>query len=147
MNDANLPSRTPRAFVLPYSTMLAEKVEKAQVAASSERCKICQVDSDASIAQFDFVGRGPSRTAAAPFTGFLGHLRSSHAIDSFAVRSLSSFVDVARCGRSGHQKSRRRLLACPSSRGSIATKSCRRVSMTAQALPTSFRWAASQPIW
>ena len=46
MNDANLPSRTPRAFVLPYSTMLAEKVEKAQVAASSERCKICQVDSD-----------------------------------------------------------------------------------------------------
>jgi hypothetical protein len=30
LDDANLPSRTPRAFVLPYSAKLAEKVEKAQ---------------------------------------------------------------------------------------------------------------------
>lgn len=31
LNDANLPSRTPRAYVLPYSAVLAEKVKKAQV--------------------------------------------------------------------------------------------------------------------
>jgi hypothetical protein len=30
LDDANLPSRTPRAYVLPYSAKLAEKVEKAQ---------------------------------------------------------------------------------------------------------------------
>lgn len=30
LNDANLPSRTPRAYVLPYSASLAEKVEKAR---------------------------------------------------------------------------------------------------------------------
>lgn len=30
LNDANLPSRTPRAYVLPYSAALAEKVEKAR---------------------------------------------------------------------------------------------------------------------
>jgi len=30
LNDANLPSRTPRAYVLPYSAALAEKVKKAE---------------------------------------------------------------------------------------------------------------------
>lgn len=30
LNDANLPSRTPRAYVLPYSAQLAEKIEKAR---------------------------------------------------------------------------------------------------------------------
>jgi len=30
LNDANLPSRTPRAYVLPYSAALAEKIEKAR---------------------------------------------------------------------------------------------------------------------
>jgi hypothetical protein len=30
LNDANLPGRTPRAYVLPYSAALAEKVKKAE---------------------------------------------------------------------------------------------------------------------
>ncbi len=30
LNDANVPSRTPRAYVLPYSAPLAEKIEKAR---------------------------------------------------------------------------------------------------------------------
>ena len=78
LNDANLPSRTPRAYVLPYSAQLAEKIEKARAEITKGHPQFAK--------PWDYAG-GQGLDLAAP--SLIG-----------TVRTTAHFTDPQRPGRS-----------------------------------------------